>query len=93
MSFDDMIKNLRTGYLKDLKEKVKALPKFKNNIESEEIRTFFHQLKGSGASYGVPDISKTGEIFEEKLKSKSFTEKDLEAAQKELEEILKSHLS
>lgn len=95
MSFDDMMKNLRVGYLKDLEQKVKTLPEFKGCIESkkEEIRTFFHQLKGSGATYGVPKISEIGKTFEDKIKSDSFTEADLEASQKELEDILKEHLS
>jgi len=95
MSFDDMMKNLKINYLKDLEVRVNSMPEFKGKIEEkhEELRTFFHQLKGSGATYGVPKISEIGKNFEEKVKAGTFTEEDIGLSQKELEEVLKSHLS
>ena len=95
MSFDDMMKNLKMNYLKDLETRLSFLPTFKGQIEAkhEELRTFFHQLKGSGATYGVPKISEIGKLYEDKVKSKTFCEEDLDTSKTELEEILKDHLS
>jgi chemotaxis protein histidine kinase CheA len=94
MSFDDMMKSLKINYLKDLESRINSLPEFHGKIEEkhEEIRTFFHQLKGSGATYGVPKISEIGKNYEEKIKSKTFSNEDLSASKSELEEVLKSHL-
>lgn len=95
MSFDDMMKDLRVNYLKDLESRLSTLSEFQGKIDEkrEELRTFFHQLKGSGATYGVPKISEVGKNYEDKVKSNTFSEEDLATSKNELEEILKSHLS
>jgi len=95
MSFDDIMKNLQLNYLKDLESRLSSLDDFKGKIDEreEDLRTFFHQLKGSGASYGIPKVSEVGKNYEDKVKSNAFTDEDLSAAKKELEEVLKTHLS
>ena len=95
MSFDDIMKNLQLNYLKDLESRLGHLDNFKGKIEEngEELRTFFHQLKGSGASYGIPKVSEVGKNYEDKVKSNVLTDEDLSTAKKELEEVLKTHMS
>ena len=94
MSFNYMLEKLKLNYLKDLNVKVNKLTGFIGHIESksEEIQTFYHQLKGSGATYGVPEISEIGKKFEDKTKDKSLTDSDIEESKIKLEEVLKAHL-
>ena len=65
--------------------------KIKNN--HEELRTFFHQLKGSGTTYGVPKISEIGKSYEDKVKTNTLSNEDLITAKNELQEALENHLS
>jgi len=94
MSFNDMLEKLKMNYLKDLNVKVNELTDFVGSIESksDEIQTFYHQLKGSGATYGVPEISEIGKTFEDKAKDKSLTDSDIEESKLKLEDVLKTHL-
>ena len=94
MNFDDMMKVLKLSYLKDLESKLNALTKFQGKSEEkhEALRVFFHQLKGSGSTYGMPKISKIGKKYEDKLKSNTFSKKDFFNSKSELEKILKNHL-
>ena len=92
MSYSDIMAGLKVKYLEDLK--VKAA-EFFNNPEvfknPEEIRTFFHQLKGSGATYGIPEISECAKTYEEKVKTNEFSKEDLIQAEQELTKIIQNH--
>lgn len=90
MNFDDMMKNMRIKYLADLAGQTAEL---KNLIKSKDLKGlegFFHKLKGSGASYGLPQISEYGDKYERKAKEKSLTEDDLTACEAEFKEVLKA---
>ena len=94
MSFNNMLEKLKIKYLKDLNVKVNELTGFIGSIETkhEEIQTFYHQLKGSGATYGVPEISEIGKTFEDKAKDNSLTDSDIKESKTKLESVLKTHL-
>lgn len=70
MSFEDMMKKLQAEYVSNIINKVGELQELceKGDCESE-LENFFHKLKGSGKSYGVPEITTYGEFFEKLLKS------------------------
>ena len=64
MSFQDVMIELRAEYLKGFPNKISLL-KINlaiNNIEELELE--FHKMKGTGATYGIPEISVIGEIME-----------------------------
>lgn len=89
MSYSDIMAGLKKKYLEDLKVKAEDFFKTTENIENtEELRTFFHQLKGSGATYGIPAVSEFGKKYEDKVKANEFTLEDFTEAQKELSEII-----
>lgn len=57
MSLEDMLKELRHGYLVELDDKVQAITKFLEDAQIAKMRDSFHNLKGSGTTYGVPEIT------------------------------------
>lgn len=64
MNFDDMMKELRVEYLQALPAKVDQLEKSLDREDIELLREDFHKLKGTGKTYGFPEISELGEVVE-----------------------------
>lgn len=92
MSYSDIMAGLKKKYLEDLKVKSEDFfnkPAVLDNLE--ELRTFFHQLKGSGATYGIPEVSEVGKKYEEKVKANDFSKEDLIQAEKEISKIMENH--
>lgn len=90
MNFDDMMKQMRVKYLADLKTKTEELKTLLENKDTKGLEDFFHKLKGSGASYGLPQISEYGAKYERKAKENSLTDEDLEKCELEYIEVLKA---
>ncbi|MCB0366401.1 MAG: Hpt domain-containing protein [Bdellovibrionaceae bacterium] len=67
MNFDDMMKELRTEYLDSLPAKLRDLEKSLSQEDVDCLREDFHKLKGTGKTYGFPEISELGEVVERLL--------------------------
>ena len=57
MSFQDMMANLKKEYVQSIPEKIAEIQSLKNNKDFSGLRNAFHKLKGSGQTYGLPEIS------------------------------------
>lgn len=84
---------LKSAYIQGLSSRVKALTASKNELEingevaRKAIRRISHSLRGSGGTYGFPEISELAERVEES--SDSNISKALDA----LLQLLKSSIS
>ena len=57
MSFDEMMKNLKKEYVRDLPGKIASLRQFCDASNLTQLREEFHKLKGTGKTYGIPEVS------------------------------------
>ncbi len=57
MSFEEMLKNLRKDYLDSMPEKITNIRKQIDGGPTDGLRDAFHKLKGTGKTYGIPEIS------------------------------------
>ena len=64
MSFDNLMIQLRREYVSTLPEKIQTIRHFFNSRDALGFRGVFHKLKGTGATYGVPELSLLGETLE-----------------------------
>jgi HPt (histidine-containing phosphotransfer) domain-containing protein len=62
--YETMMQELREEYLISISEKCTELQRNFRNRELTEVRESFHKMKGSGATYGVPEVSKLASILE-----------------------------
>jgi HPt (histidine-containing phosphotransfer) domain-containing protein len=65
MNFEEMIKSLQREYLSGLPEKIALIENLISRQENAAIRDSFHKLKGTGRTYGLPEVSTLGELVEE----------------------------
>lgn len=69
MSLDDLLKSLQQEYLSELPDRINGI---KSHLESKDATSLvedFHKLKGTGKTYGIPEISELGEKMEHLLLS------------------------
>lgn len=64
MSLQNLLAELQKEYLDSLPEKIKSISELINTQQLELVETEFHKLKGTGRTYGVPEISRVGELGE-----------------------------
>lgn len=57
MSFEELMQELQKEYLADLPGRVQAIQSAFDRASINEIREDFHKLKGTGRTYGIPEIS------------------------------------
>jgi HPt (histidine-containing phosphotransfer) domain-containing protein len=70
MNFDNLLSQLRIEYVSSLPEKIQIIRHFYNSGDALGVKEVFHKLKGTGATYGVPEISMIGETVEQFCKTK-----------------------
>lgn len=70
MNFDNLLTQLRFEYVSSLPEKIQIIRHFYNSGDALGVKEVFHKLKGTGATYGVPEISVIGETLEQYCKSR-----------------------
>lgn len=70
MNFDSLLTELRFEYVSSLPEKIQVIRQFYNTGNTSGVREAFHKLKGTGTTYGVPEISMVGEALEQFCKAK-----------------------
>lgn len=68
MSIEDIMSELKEEYLQSLPSKIEELQGFADQGSLEEAINAFHKLKGSGKTYGFPEVSELGELCEISLK-------------------------
>jgi len=64
MNIEDMMADLRVGYVADLPNKVQVIEQALADKNHEEVRDGFHKLKGTGKTYGLPEISTLCAVME-----------------------------
>ncbi len=68
MSIENTLKELYLSYIQSLPEKIQALETHLHNNDQVALRDNFHRMKGSGATYGVPEISELSAVMEQLCK-------------------------
>jgi HPt (histidine-containing phosphotransfer) domain-containing protein len=64
VNFDQMMKQLRDEYVATIPEKISSIDALWKANDSSGVREAFHKLKGTGRTYGVPELSDIGETLE-----------------------------
>lgn len=64
MSFEETLSQLRKAYLGAIPEKSAAIESHRRAGDVKAVRTEFHKLKGTGLTYGFPEISRLAELGE-----------------------------
>lgn len=64
MSFEDLLKTLQKDYLASLPEKVLKIRAQIAATSAGDLRESFHKLKGTGRTYGLPEVSELAEVVE-----------------------------
>jgi HPt (histidine-containing phosphotransfer) domain-containing protein len=59
-----LLKELKQDYLAALPMKIAKIESLHQNQQLKALRDEFHKLKGTGKTYGVPEISLLGEAVE-----------------------------
>lgn len=62
--FEEMLKSLQQDYLASIPEKIKDVERCVAAADTSAIREAFHKLKGTGKTYGLPEISDLGAAVE-----------------------------
>ena len=69
--FEALIKELRVDYLKSFPEKIATLQKFFAEKNWPSLENEFHKIKGTGKTYGVPEMSDVCGLMENICRNKS----------------------
>lgn len=64
MSLDDVLSELRKTYLEALPARADMIESLFKNRQYIEVETEFHKLKGTGKTYGLPEVTSIGEVAE-----------------------------
>lgn len=64
MSLDDVLSELRKTYLEALPARADMIEGLFKNRQYIEVETEFHKLKGTGKTYGLPEVTSIGEVAE-----------------------------
>lgn len=64
MSFDDLLKSLHQDYLKSIPDKILLIAEQVKAQDTSNVRESFHKLKGTGKTYGFPEVSELAAMVE-----------------------------
>jgi HPt (histidine-containing phosphotransfer) domain-containing protein len=64
VKFEDLLKNLQRDYLASLPDKISNIQRLAHAADNGGLREAFHKLKGTGRTYGVPEVSELAEVVE-----------------------------
>jgi hypothetical protein len=91
MSIHDVLAELRKTYLEALPSRADGIEKLLSEGRYNEVETEFHKLKGTGKTYGLPEVSQVGEVAERLVEHGSTSaEESVPAAIKVLRKITTS---
>lgn len=63
-SINDVLAELRKTYLAAIPDRTKLIESLWKEKRYSDVETEFHKLKGTGKTYGLPEISQIGEVAE-----------------------------
>lgn len=63
-NFEQMMEELRKEYLESLPSRIQEIQTKSEQNKVQEVLEHFHKLKGTGKTYGIPEISELGEVME-----------------------------
>ncbi|MCB0351304.1 MAG: Hpt domain-containing protein [Bdellovibrionales bacterium] len=64
MNFDEMMAELKAEYVASFPEKLTEIRSHYEANDREKLRDDFHKLKGTGKTYGLPEVSILCEVVE-----------------------------
>lgn len=64
MNIKNLLADLQKDYLNSIPEKIANLIALRKSGHLEDLRTEFHKLKGTGRTYGLPEITQIGGAIE-----------------------------
>lgn len=64
MKFSDLLKELKSDYLNILPERIANIEKLLMEKNWQQLHVEFHKLKGTGKTYGFPEVSEICEKME-----------------------------
>ena len=65
VNFDELLKSLHRDYLSSLPKKISTIREQIASGNSSDLRESFHKLKGTGRTYGMPEVSELAACIEE----------------------------
>lgn len=65
MNFDDLLKTLHHDYLTSLPKKILSIREQMKSGSAHDLRESFHKLKGTGRTYGMPEVSDLAAVVEQ----------------------------
>ena len=63
-NYDEIMKELRVEYLEGFPDKFHLMRNFFDGQDWYSLELEFHKLKGTGTTYGVPEVSELCELME-----------------------------
>lgn len=63
-NFEQMMEELKKEYVESLPSKIAEIQKQVEANNIQDVREYFHKLKGTGKTYGLPEITELGEVME-----------------------------
>lgn len=64
MSIEALLLELQKEYVQELPLKIETIRKSMSGSDHAPVREDFHKLKGTGKTYGIPEISELAEVVE-----------------------------
>lgn len=62
-SFEQLLESLQKDYVESLPEKINKIKLYDIKNQVNEIKHIFHNMKGTGASYGIPEITELSTVL------------------------------
>lgn len=72
MNLDDILAKLQKTYIHGMPEKLQVMKNHINAKDFKSLREEFHKIKGTGKTYGLPEVTDLGAVFEEILMVSNF---------------------
>lgn len=64
MNLDALMLELRKDYIEDIPNKIQHIIDEQKAGQFTEVRMIFHKMKGSGSTYGIPEMTQLGGLLE-----------------------------
>lgn len=92
-NFNDLMKELQLEYLASFDEKIKNIQTYYEGRDWDSLELEFHKLKGTGSTYGIPEVTTLFEILEKVCRThKSLEQENIEGTLGLLALIRKKYL-
>lgn len=69
-NYDEMMRELRGTYLTALVGRIAIVQTLTEKLDWSELYEIFHKIKGTGTTYGFPDLSKLCQRMEDLVRDK-----------------------